>query len=141
MIKLKFLIFPISILSFIFSASAQDQLALEISNLSKDKSSAKRLNASPEFNGGWEELSNYLNENLEYPPLAKIQGVEGKIIVEFSITESGKIKDIELQNSLMEELDREAIRLVRLMPRWQPAIQNGIPREVKYRLPIVFKLK
>lgn len=139
--NIKFLFVLIVALAFLFSASAQGQLALNSSNLLKDNTSVKKLNASPEFIGGWEELSRYLNENLEYPILAKTQGLEGKIIVEFSITKSGKIKDIQLQNSLIDELDREAIRLVGLMPRWQPAIQNGIPREVSYQLPIVFKLK
>ena len=139
--KLKFLFASIGVIALIFSSSAQDQLALNSSNLSKDKTSVKRLNSSPEFIGGWEELTNYLNDNLEYPVLAKTQGLEGKIVVEFSINEGGEIKDIELQNSITDDLDREAIRLVKQMPKWHPAKQNGIPRKVRYQLPIVFKLK
>jgi protein TonB len=135
---LKFISVLLGVIAFTFGASAQNGLALNTVNPSK--TIVKRLNAAPEFQGGMEELSNYLNKNLKYPYLAKKQGIEGKVIVEFSITERGEIKEIKLQNSLIDDLDREAIRLIKNMPRWQPAVQNGIPQKIRYQLPIQFTL-
>lgn len=137
---LKFLWAFLAVITITYSAIAQNELAFNTIKSSKTKTILKRANAAPEFNGGFEELSEYLNSNLKYPIISKTQGIEGKILVEFTISEKGEIKEIELQNSLTDDLNQEAIRLIKNMPRWQPAIQNGIPRKVRYQLPISFKL-
>lgn len=99
-----------------------------------------RVTAEPEFKGGYDALCEYLNENLEYPYLAKIRGIEGRVMVEFTIKETGKIEEVKLLESVVGSIDHEALRLVKNMPKWVPAFQNGVAKSVRYQLPIKFSI-
>lgn len=94
----------------------------------------------PEFIGGNKALFNYLGQNINYPPKAREKGIEGKVILHFVVSMDGQIKDIEIIKYSHALLDQEALRVVKSMPKWKPGFQDGKAVEVKYTLPISFKL-
>ncbi len=93
----------------------------------------------PYFPGGDDELMNFLSKNLKYPELAKRAGITGKVIIDFVIEIDGKISDIKVVKGIGYGCDDEAVRVVKLMPKWIPAKINGKPIRFKLTLPIVFK--
>ena len=93
-----------------------------------------------QFSGGAEELMNFLRNNLQYPEECKDKAIQGRVIVKFIIDESGKIICPYVYRSLHPALDKEALRIVKLMPDWKPASNNKVPCKVCYTLPILFKL-
>lgn len=95
----------------------------------------------PAFPGGDSQLMEFIMRNIKYPEIAKEQGVQGKVIVNFIVDEEGKIININVVKSLSKECDAEAMRVVRLMPQWKPGMQNGKKIKTKMNLPISFKLK
>lgn len=95
----------------------------------------------PEFAGGIEEMYKFLQKNIQYPPLARENGIQGKVVLSFVVGADGKISSIEqVGKKLGWGLDEEAIRVVKAMPPWTPGKQNGKPVFVKYTLPIKFQL-
>lgn len=104
-------------------------------------SSDVTIEQAPSFPGGDLKLYKFIEKNKKYPTAAKVKKIEGKIYVEFIVTEFGKIKDAKVtKESLGYGCDEEAIRLVTIMPNWIPGKQNGKAVAVRYRLPINFKL-
>ena len=99
------------------------------------------LDEAPEFPGGSEALRNYLIENLRYPEQAKKDGVEGRVVVLFTVTEDGSILNVEVSQGIGSGCDEEAVRVVKAMPKWKPAIKDGKPAAGQYALPISFRLK
>ncbi|KAA6566822.1 energy transducer TonB, partial [Salmonella enterica subsp. enterica serovar Lubbock] len=95
----------------------------------------------PSFPGGMPALFEYLCNNLHYPKVAEEKKVEGRVLVTFVVGKDGSISNAELVRSVSEELDAEAIRVVSSMPKWQPGTQNGKPVNVKFTVPVTFKLK
>lgn len=96
---------------------------------------------NPEFAGGMKECAKWLSNHLEYPPMAVRMGIEGKVVVEFTVNENGKISDATVKESLHRLCDQEAIRLVKSMPDWTPGEKNGVKTTQKYTLPIRFVLR
>lgn len=94
----------------------------------------------PEFPGGMVELMKWLNRNLKYPVMAQRQKIEGKVVVSFIINKDGSITDAKVEKSVDPSLDREAMRVVRMMPKWKPGIENNQPCRTMFAIPIVFKL-
>jgi protein TonB len=95
----------------------------------------------PEFPGGTEEMYKYLSKNIQYPPLARENSIEGKVILTFVVGADGKISQLEqVGKKLNWGLDEEALRVVKSMPPWTPGKQNGKPVYVKFTLPIRFQL-
>lgn len=95
----------------------------------------------PEFNGGQEEMYKYLGKNIQYPPLARENSIEGKVVLTFVVGSDGKITQIEqVGKKLGWGCDEEAIRVVKNMPNWTPGKQNGKAVTVKFTLPIRFQL-
>lgn len=99
------------------------------------------LDEAPEFPGGSEGLKAYLIENLRYPEQAKKDGVEGRVVVLFTVAEDGSIVNIEVSRGIGSGCDEEAVRVVKAMPKWKPAVKDGKPVAGQYALPITFKLK
>ena len=91
----------------------------------------------PEFNGN---LNDYLNKNLIYPKAAKDAKIEGKVVVQFIVNETGSISNASVIKKIGWGMDEEAIRVVSNMPNWKPGKQNGRPVKTRYTLPITFKL-
>ncbi len=95
----------------------------------------------PSFPGGDVALVNFLSENVRYPVNAQNAGVEGRVICEFVVNTDGSIVNIEVLRSVHPDLDNEAKRVIKSMPKWQPATAKGKPVRVKYTMPINFRLK
>ena len=93
----------------------------------------------PQFPGGFEKLKDYLEENMQYPKKLKGSGIQGRVVITFVVEKDGKISKAKVVRSINPALDKEALRLVRKMPRWVPGKQNGIYVKVKYTIPITFK--
>lgn len=94
----------------------------------------------PQFPGGSVEMMKWLTRNLKYPSDAKRRNKEGKVIVQFIITVDGVATDIRIVAHADPALDREALRVIRMMPRWKAGIQDGKPCRTMVRVPVVFKL-
>ncbi len=98
------------------------------------------VDVCPEFPGGTQAMYKWLKNNLKYSQEAVADSVEGKVIVEFVINENGKIENSHILRGKHPFLDKEAIRLVRMMPQWTPGEINGKKVKVSYTLPVTFKL-
>lgn len=83
----------------------------------------------------------YLGENTHYPDSARAHNIEGRVVVKFVVTEKGYITDAQVTKSVDKDLDAEALRVIRKMPRWKPGRQNGKPVKVYFTAPINFKLE
>ncbi len=94
----------------------------------------------PEFPGGIVAFMKWLTKNLQYPPSARQQKIEGKVVVTFIVNKDGTISEPKVVTSVSPALDKEAMRLMALMPRWTPGIENGKPCRTMFVIPIVFKL-
>ena len=95
----------------------------------------------PEFPGGVVAMMRYLQENIKYPPEAAKNDVEGRVVVQFVIDETGQVGEVKVVRPISEELDAEAVRVVKTMPKFEPGRQDGKPVSVWYTLPISFKLQ
>lgn len=95
---------------------------------------------SAEFVGGMEALSKWLGRNLKYPPSARRMGLEGKVTVKFVIEPDGTISNVDLLKGFDGACDREAQRVVSVMPKWKPGKQGGRAVRQAYVLPVTFKL-
>ena len=94
----------------------------------------------PEFPGGAVEFMKWLTKNLHYPSSAQQRKVQGKVVAQFIVNTDGSISDIEIMKSVDASLDREAVRVLRLMPNWKPGQQDAKPCRTQVCIPIVFKL-
>ena len=95
----------------------------------------------PMFPGGDPALMRYLSSNIHYPTVAAENGVQGRVVVGFVVERDGSITDVNVLRSVDPSLDREAMRVVKSMPRWQPGKQNGSAVRVKYQVPVSFRLQ
>ena len=95
----------------------------------------------PEFPGGEAALMQYLMNHVHYPANAAKNKIEGRVIVQFVIKKTGEIGEVKVIRSVDEELDAEAVRVVKTLPNFIPGRQNGKPVAVWYTLPISFKLQ
>lgn len=96
----------------------------------------------PEFPGGMSALMNYLRDNMNYPEVCKKNKIQGKTYVHFIVGSDGVIRDVEVQRSSGDVyLDKEAVRVVKSMPKWNPGRQDGKAVAVEFTLPIIFRLK
>ena len=94
----------------------------------------------PEFPGGMTEYMKWLTRNLRYPDIARSQKIQGKVVVQFIVNQDGTIADAKVVKSVNPHLDREAMRVIRMMPSWKPGIQDNKPCKTMVAVPIVFKL-
>ena len=93
----------------------------------------------PSFPGGLEELYKWIDNNVQYPAVARENGI-GRVIVKFIVEKDGSLSDSTVIRSVHPIVDREALRLVGQMPKWNPGKRAGIPVRVRCCLPIKFKL-
>ncbi len=95
----------------------------------------------PMYPGGDAALMGYLRDNIHYPTVAAENGVQGRVVVGFVVERDGSITDVNIIRSVDPSLDREAMRVVKSMPRWTPGKQNGSAVRVKYQVPVTFRLQ
>lgn len=94
----------------------------------------------PEFPGGMHELMNFIEKNVRYPEVARKHGMQGRVIVRVVIDKDGSVTEPTIVRSIDTELDNEALRIVKLMPKWKPGTQRNKAVKVKYTFPVTFRL-
>ena len=95
----------------------------------------------PQFPGGDAALLKYLSSHIQYPPMAAENNVQGKVTLQFVVEKDGRVGEVKVIRSVDKDLDREAIRVVKTLPKFTPGRQNGQPVRVWYTLPVTFKLQ
>lgn len=98
------------------------------------------VDKAPAFIGGINGLRQYLSDNVEYPQIEQATKVQGRVIVSFIVDEDGAIRDTRVIDHVSPGIDREAVRVVRMMPRWSPGELNGQKVKVRTQLPITFRM-
>lgn len=101
---------------------------------------AGALASDPQFPGGTDALNKYLTSNMQYPEAAAHNGIEGVVTVECAIKPDGSVGTIKIVRMIDPDLEQEAIRLVKNMPAWTPAEQNGSAVEAVVTIPVTFTL-
>ena len=94
----------------------------------------------PQFPGGQIAMLKYIMENIKYPKQIMEEGIQGRVTVSFIVEKDGRVSNVRLLRSVQSALDKEAIRVVKSMPKWTPGKQNGKPVRVRFNLPVMFKL-
>ena len=96
---------------------------------------------NPRFPGGDEALMKWLSDNIKYPSICQEQGIQGRVYAQFVVNKDGSIVDIKIMRSPDPYLSKEAERVLKKMPKWQPGRQRGKPVRVKFTLPVNFRLQ
>jgi protein TonB len=94
----------------------------------------------PQFPGGAAEFMKWLTKNLKYPASSQRQNVKGKVVAQFIVNVDGSVSDLELVEHLDAACDREVLRVLRMMPKWQAGVMNAKPCRTKVCIPIVFNM-
>ena len=95
----------------------------------------------PEYPGGSSALMKFLSDNIKYPVIAQENGIQGRVITNFVVERDGSISDVQVIRGQDPSLDKEAVRVIKTMPRWTPGQQRGKPVRVRFTLPVVFRLQ
>lgn len=99
-----------------------------------------KVDVMPEFPGGDAELLKYISTNLKYPVIAFENGIQGRVVVSFTVEKDGSITEAEVVRSIDPSLDQEALRVINTLPKWTPGKNEGKIVRVKYTVPIQFRL-
>ena len=94
-----------------------------------------------EFPGGQAALMKWLSNNIRYPEAAQQNDIQGRVVVKFVVEKDGSIGHAEIARGVDKDLDREALRVVNKMPKWQPGKNNGVAVRSYFNLPVTFKLQ
>ncbi|MDP4185844.1 MAG: energy transducer TonB [Bacteroidota bacterium] len=100
----------------------------------------EKVDQMPEFPGGVNELIKFLQKNLKYPLLAQENHIEGTVVLSFIVSKTGEISNIRIKNPVGGGCGKEAVRIVKLMPKWKPGVLNGVAVPVKFVFPLKFVL-
>ena len=96
---------------------------------------------SPEFPGGFDKLAEYLGRKVKYPKKSRRKGIEGRVLVRFTVQKDGSITNVRVAESANEELDAEAVRVVKKMPDWTVGMEDGEKVRIGINLPINFRIR
>jgi TonB family protein len=99
-----------------------------------------QVDVLPEYPGGSNAMFDFISKNVKYPESAKENGIEGKVYVQFVVEKDGSLSSFNIARGVNEDIDNEAIRVLKLMPNWTPGVQDGKAVRVHYTIPFVFKL-
>lgn len=106
----------------------------------QDTAVLRTVEQLPEFPGGIVQFMKWLTRNLRYPPQAQQQKIQGKVIISFIVNKDGSIASPTIVRSVDPILDAEALRVIKMMPRWKAGLENGKPCRTMYAIPINFAL-
>ena len=96
----------------------------------------------PSFNGGDANMfSKWVNERLVYPEIAKENGVQGRVTLQFTVEKDGKVTGVRVLRGVDPSLDKEAVRVVSMSPKWKPGKQRDRAVKVTYKFPVIFQLR
>ena len=127
-----------------WSLGAQAHKSIDLINDNYDASNDEVFHSSghmPSFPGGDVALMKFIKDNMIYPYEALKNRIEGKVIIQFVVTKTGKVGKVKVVRSVNKELDQEAVRLIKMLPDFSPGRNNvGEPVNVWYILPVIFKL-
>jgi TonB family protein len=121
-------------------AATQGDIAIGAIDYDKPEKPLDVVEEMPKFPGGDAALMDYLIKNVKYPAEATKNGAQGRVLVQFIVEKDGSISEIEVVKKIDENLDAEAVRVVKAMPKWKPGMQKGEPVRVRFTLPIMFRL-
>jgi len=127
------------LIALIFSSLSYAQNKNEVYG-EKSEYAFDELEEKPEFPDGNNGLVKYLSENVKYPKKALEKGICGKVLVQFVIDDKGKVTKVEVLKGVEKTLDKEAVRVIKSMPKWIPGKKNGKPVKVRYTIPLTFKM-
>ena len=108
---------------------------------SSTQPSNETVEQSPEYPGGMQALMAFIRKNLKYPKQSRAFGVQGQVLVSFVVEKDGSTSDFRVVRSVAKDLDEEALRVLKGMPKWIPGKKDGVPVRVKFAVPINFKLE
>lgn len=94
----------------------------------------------PSFPGGYAEMTKWIASNINYPADAAKKGIEGRVLLDLIVEPDGCLSDIKITRGVEPSLDKEAVDVIKRMPKWNPGSQNGICVRVRYIIPVTFKL-
>jgi protein TonB len=100
-----------------------------------------RVEQMPQFGSGERELLEYLAKNIKYPAFARINSIQGTVVIQFIVDKDGSVTEPTVVREVGGGCDEEAIRVIKSMPKWIPGKQQGKPVKVRYTLPVKFKLE
>ncbi|MBP5136325.1 MAG: energy transducer TonB [Paludibacteraceae bacterium] len=96
----------------------------------------------PTFQGGdANTFSKWVNSQLEYPEIAKENGIQGRVTLQFTVNTDGSVSDVKVLRGVDSSLDKEAVRVVSASPKWKPGMQRDKPVRVTYTFPVIFQLR
>ena len=96
----------------------------------------------PSFNGGdANEFSKWVNSKLQYPEIAKENGVQGRVTLQFTVNPDGSVSNVKVLRGVDSSLDKEAVRVVSMSPKWKPGKQRDRAVKVTYTSPVIFQLR
>nr|WP_298630850.1 energy transducer TonB [uncultured Porphyromonas sp.] len=99
------------------------------------------LEEMPEFPGGQAAMMEWLSKNINYPPIAAENNIQGRVMVSFVVETDGSLSNVRVVRGVDPNLDREAMRLVSMMPKWKPGMQDGKRARARFTLPVQFSLQ
>ena len=131
-----------SLMDYEVLTDVDDEESLLVEHTSGNERIWEDVEECPEFPGGDRALSHYLLQNIRYPKVSRDNNSQGRVDVRFVINTDGTIQDVEVVKSSGDYfLDKEAVRLVKSMPKWKPGRINAKPVCVRYVLPVNFRLQ
>ncbi len=119
----------------------KDEIVVEEKKEVEENKVFTAVEQMPQFPGGDAELMKYISKNLKYPPVAMENNIQGRVVVQFVVTKTGKIGEVKVARGKDPDLDKEAVRVVKSLPDFIPGKMNGQTVNVWYTLPITFKLQ
>ena len=120
--------------------TAEEIAEMERIKKEKDQKVFDIVEQQPQFPGGQNALTQWLGANMKYPQIAEENGIEGRVMMQFIVRSTGEITDIKVARSVDPSLDKEAIRVISSMPKWIPGKQGGEAVNVRYTMPLTFRL-
>ncbi|MBR1469666.1 MAG: energy transducer TonB [Prevotella sp.] len=123
-----------------FVPDEPEPLPQEPSAADDEPLSVRIVEQLPEFPGGMTAFVQWLTRNLKYPEAARSQKLQGRVVLSFIVNKDGSVSQVKVARSVNPLLDREALRVIRMMPPWKPGIQNNEPCRTMIAVPIVFQL-
>jgi len=123
------------------SEGTETEILTEESDSIIDAIAFKEVEVKPEFPGGEPAIKQFLMEHTVYPEKALEEGIQGVVLVEFTIDKEGEVTQPKIKNAVSPELDAEALRVISKMPDWTPGEHGGKKVKVKFKVPLNFNLE
>ena len=118
----------------------RDEPQPEAVDMADEPLSFRVVEELPQFPGGAVEMMKWLTKNLKYPASAQQRKVQGRVVAQFIVEKDGSVTHLQVTQKLDPACDREAMRVLRMMPKWKAGVQNDQPCRTMVCIPIVFRL-